>query len=422
MGVKCVSDAQFVDFGTFKSEGELGYGQRVALNNAFLKISDKVTLSDTVSLHVALSYAKGSPSKDEKLDVGLETSIPVRKFGYEATDLVTEINYAPSPQHIITVGFDATNDNEDLFEAFFENKNTGESVQTTKAQGNQTFRDRGYYFQYNGKVTDNMGINFNTRLDSHNIYGDESTYRLGATYDVNENINTKLIYGTSYKAPGAIQLYGQSIFSGDVVGNPNLEPETANTLEAQVNWMFNDTLSLSLSVYQSKVSDKVELTPDFDFLEQRNAGEERARGLEGELRYHYRQHQFSAGGAYQKTDVESPELLGRLVEAPSEMYPVLSTNIKWSYLFENNSMVGLNWRYASERRGTVSNFSLNSLRAYELDSYHLLDLVASIPFEDLTIKLKIENLLNEEYEEPGFSGIDIPGQPVTVIVGAQLAF
>lgn len=416
------SDAQFVDFGTFKSVGELGYNQRIALNNAFIKIADDITFTDTFSLHVALAYAEGSPSQDEKLDVGLETSIPVRKFGFKATDLVTEINYTPTPQHFITLGFDLANDNEELFEAFFENRETGESILTTKAQGNRTFRERGYYVQYNGNLTDNMAVLLNARLDDHNIYGNESTYRVGVTHDITDRMNTKLIYGTSFKAPGAIQLYGQSIFSGDVVGNQHLKPETAKTLEAQLNWLLDSNLSLSISAYKSQVSDKVELTPDFDFLEQSNSGEENAWGLEGEFRFSYAQHQFAASGAFQQTDVESPELLGRLIEAPSEMYPVLSWNLNWHFTFDNKSMVGLSWRYASERRGTISNFALNSLKAYELDAYHLLDLVASMPFDNLTVKLKVKNLLNEDYEEPGFSGIDIPGQPITLILGAQWAF
>ncbi|RMG60321.1 MAG: TonB-dependent receptor, partial [Deltaproteobacteria bacterium] len=77
------------------------------------------------------------------------------------------------------------------------------------------------------------------RVDSHDRFGDELTYRLHASVNLGETgILLRASYGTGFKAPTLFQLYSKKY------GDPNLKPEKTKGFDAGVEGDFLDgTLS-----------------------------------------------------------------------------------------------------------------------------------------------------------------------------------
>jgi vitamin B12 transporter len=71
---------------------------------------------------------------------------------------------------------------------------------------------------------------FALRRDFHSQFGAKTTYKVSASYDVKTTETTlKVQYGTGFRAPSVYQLYARGAFFGiyEVIGNPNLKPETS---------------------------------------------------------------------------------------------------------------------------------------------------------------------------------------------------
>lgn len=409
--------AEFLDFGRFSETGMPGVNQRISLDNYFVRVNDKYTFHKNFSLKAALAKSWGEPTSNENLDVGLVSSIPVRDFGFNASDYTIELNYLGENNHNLTFGLDYTRDKEDLFEGYMKNRDTGQLVLTTTKQDEKVFRDEGYYIQYTGQTTEKLNLTLNTRLDQHNIYGDNTTYRLGTVYQIRPNLTGKLLFGTSFKAPAAMQLYGQAIFSGDVTGNSDLKSEKAKTVEAQLNWVIRSALSFSINSFITEVKNKVEITSDFESFVSRNQAKQDSWGIESEVRYLNNAHELKGNGSYQETEVESPPFFGSQGDAPSEMYPKLMANLYWQYRMSYKARMGMHWRYVSQRRSTTSNIFLNGSKAYEFSDYNLFNVTYRQSFSSISLNAKINNLFDKDYAEPGFVGVDMPGKPRTFLIG-----
>src|SRR6202008_4063988 len=71
-------------------------------------------------------------------------------------------------------------------------------------------------------------------------------------------LHAKLLFGSAFKAPSPVLLYAIPAASGDVVGNPGLEPQFVRTGELEVGWEPREFLSLSSDVAYSVLTDKTE--------------------------------------------------------------------------------------------------------------------------------------------------------------------
>jgi iron complex outermembrane receptor protein len=402
--------ANFVDFGRFSEIGELGTDVRYALESWYLKFTDNWRLRENLSLQLSAAHSEGQPAGTEKLDIGLVNSYPEREVGYQANDLIAEAQWALNQKHSLTLGIDYSQDKEKLFEAFEVDRKTGLRIQRAAPQGDKTFYNTGLYAQYTGNLNEQLGVTFNTRHDDQNIYGANTSYRAGAVYSINNSLSAKLLYGTSFKAPAAVQLYAQPLFDGEVAGNPALGQESAKTIESEINWLIKPNINWSLNAYHMTVDDQVELVLRGSNQIGVNQAAQDSVGLESELRWFGINNNLIANMAWQESKSRSLDMLGRTITSASELYPELFANVFWKHTISYSTYFGLHWRYASPRRASKSNIQLNSGTPYQVSEYQLLNLALQHSHDRLNFIVNIKNLLDKQYVEPGFSGVDIPGQ------------
>ena len=128
-----------------------------------------------------------------------------------------------------------------------------------------------------GFVDDRVQLVYGLRADSYSDLDTHFSPRLGAVYQVNERYTTKLLYGHAYRAPTAIERIGSV---QGIVANPEIEPETMDTLE-WVNVLYGKGYSLEATLFANRWKDGIVLVPAAPPLNQYvNTGRNESYGLE----------------------------------------------------------------------------------------------------------------------------------------------
>lgn len=416
---KLESNAQWQDFGYFSQSGSLGYGQLLSIENSFVKIAGNYQYSDEFSITASLALSEGNPTDAESLDVGVSSTLFRRKFGFQALDVKVEANWQLSANRSLVVGIDNAANDEDLLEVYRIDKTSGDVSLATGSQGNKNFDDNGLYLQYTDYLSTDFGLTLNVRRDDNNIYGEETNYRGGLVYSFDDRLSAKLLYGTSYKAPAAMQLFTQPLFSGEVNGNPDLRPESAETIEFAVDWQLYEDANLSLTLFQTEVTDKVEVVG----TQAINIGLQSSTGFEADFKWLKDNMSLTANLSWQETDTETQNFIGQIIKSPSAAYPQLMANIFAGYRLTDQLSAYVSYHYVSQRRASLTNILLNASQPYQLEAYQLLDFSLSYQLNNAAkLFFKTSNLLNVDYEYVGFNGIDIAGVPRQVTLGFSYSY
>ncbi|MDP2228849.1 MAG: TonB-dependent receptor, partial [Moraxellaceae bacterium] len=251
-------------------------------------------------------------------------------------------------------------------------------------------------------------LSLNWRHDRHNRYENHDSWRAGLTGKLRPGLTGKLLYGTSFKAPNAFQLYGQPLYTGDVLGNPGLMPETARTLEAQLSWQLDSDWLLNLTAYRIEVEQLIELQPFGINQRWSNRGGQQGHGLASELRWIGGAHELALSTTWQDTQVRLEQPLSTTVEVPTASAPRLLAMLEWRYRLEQAEL-GVAGRHVSERRASDSNIDLNLAQVYTLPSYQVVRVHALRELGAHRLGLVLDNALDTRFEEPGYGGGDLPG-------------
>ncbi|WP_438481831.1 TonB-dependent receptor plug domain-containing protein [Oleiharenicola lentus] len=85
------------------------------------------------------------------------------------------------------------------------------------------------------------------RSDDHDTFGRATTGRVTAAWlSKDSRFKLRSSYGTAFRAPGFLDLYGQSAF---YVGNPNLKPEKARGFDAGVDYFLPENKGVLSATY-----------------------------------------------------------------------------------------------------------------------------------------------------------------------------
>lgn len=413
------SSAQWHDYGAFsQTPAALGVNQTLGLSTQYWRMVSEYQYSDSLSFKFSYASSQGSPTSDENLDVGATSFIPRREFGFNAHDVSFESKWKIQQGHQLVLGVDHTNNTETLYEIYRVDRTSGEETLATNSAGEARFQDSAFYFQYSGLLRSNLELTLNSRIDEHNVYGGNLSHRAGLIYEFNQQMSAKVLYGTSFKAPAATQLYAQPLFSGEVNGNDQLDTESAETTEVQLNWQPSKTLKYAFTLFNTKVKDKIEVVG----TQAENIGAQTSKGAEAEIQFAYRKMTLAGNLSYQETTATTQDPTGGSKTSSGALYPKLISNLMVNYKVSEQVFLNAQYQIVSERRASDSNIALNSTEPYQLDSYQIFDTSVDFNLPKGSVFLKIRNAFDETYEYTGFDGIDIPGQPRTIFIGGRYEF
>lgn len=246
-----------------------------------------------------------------------------------------------------------------------------------------------YPFRFHGGV----------RYDKNSIYGDSINPRVSGIYKFMKKNAVKLVYGEAFQEPAPIQLYGG--WDGRA-SNPNLRPEKVRNIESILLLGFGNLLT-ETSVFYARFTDVIK-------EESENAGNRTSYGTELKLLYKLpvmipdsKQATLYSNATY--TQTESSRNYNHTTSSWEDQKAFLGDiapykfNLGINIPFYQHVNINIRTNYVSKREL----YSRNPLSAQgvTLDEYWYFSGNIAITYEHLTLRIKGNNLTNEQFLHPG---------------------
>ena len=235
-----------------------------------------------------------------------------------------------------------------------------------------------------------LNLNAGVRLNTHSNYNNAVVYHINPSYNTTiAGLDTKFLasYSTAYITPSLFQLFDPSF------GNTDLEPENNRTIEAGIAVTKDNTFSLSV-VYFNRLEedfvDFVTVDPNLFIFQYQNIDEDfEASGVEVTAQVNINKVSFNAN--YTFTEPDSRFAL----RIPKHKLNA-GVNFAWTESFNT----GLQYQYNAEREDAFFNSVSFENEAVTLDSFGVLDWFGQYRLNEvISFTARVNNLLNEEYEE-----------------------
>ncbi len=420
--------------GEFQSWGVLTGRNRINLTNFYVRSKYSRPIGDHLTGNASVAVSQGKPGDKEHLAINLEGFADwlTRSVKCSGLDMTADATYSFRGQNRIIFGFDYTRDRQ-APQTFYRHTG-GQPTEPTDllAFSDTTFSQTGLYAQtilypfqlVEAQFLSELGLTLGLRYDAHNIYNDVWTSRIAGVFPITRRLNAKILYGTSFKAPSAVELYTNFMIPGGLVGNPELAPEKARTFEAALSFKVTPDVFFSWNGYINRIKNKVELVRSTATQNDipANISEIESAGFETELLVLKNNWSSYLNASYQDSRLKKADLWDPRQQwvVRTRLYPSVMTKFGLTcqipaYLLYAN----VEGRYIGPRRASEQNISiydtLNNLDAYALDAYFVADVTLGtmahwwLSIGEAQLRLKINNILNQEYAYPGFKDFDIPG-------------
>lgn len=278
---------------------------------------------------------------------------------------------------------------EQVFTALLEDEREAVLAQSAFSDVDRKIESRAVAGQYQLALFDRVFLTAGARSDDNEQFEDSTSWRTTAAY-LHEETATKLkaSYGTGVKNPTVFELFG---FTANFRGNPDLQPEEARGWDAGIEQaLFGDRLNLEAVYFDQRIDELIvgagQTAVNLD-------GESRSRGLELAATAKLLPG-LDLRAAFTIMRTSDPDG-GELVRRPGETG---SLNISYRFL-EDRALVDLGVIHNGSQRDFAFDAMFNRF-AVTLDSYTLVNLAGSYRLtEKLELFGRVENLLDEEYEE-----------------------
>ncbi len=247
----------------------------------------------------------------------------------------------------------------------------------------------GIYLQDQLRIAEQFFLTAGIRYDSHSQTESSTTYRIAPVYII-EHTGTKIkaTLGTGFKAPSLYQLYAPPTYFGPI-GNENLKPEKSTAWDAGIEQYFlNNTLLLGFTYFANYFEDLI----DYDFT-QGYINIRKAITKGAEITLIARPIPIlSFLVTYTRTEAKNTETDESLLRRPKDKF---TARLDWEFLERAN--IHISMIYVGEREDLF--WQDWTPTPVTLESYMLLNAAGVYDlFESLQLFLRLDNILNADYE------------------------
>ena len=254
------------------------------------------------------------------------------------------------------------------------------------------------------------------RNDYHSMFGNHATPRVSANYKMDATANAYISWGEVFKAPDASRLFWRRGLMGSyyIQGNPNLRPETGDTLTIGVNKDFGKAGVVKVSAFSSHLKDAIVTawdTTQVNTMSFFNVQTQDKKGIELEYtRPLSDKFKVTTGYAFVKVDNNGFVTDAMRTQEPNTYRLGLSYDCNpWTVELSGRGASGRNTKYFTE------------------SDYWIWDLAVNYKFaKDKKIFVAVNNLTDEAYEIYGASSsaylgtMPMPSRNITV--GMEYSF
>jgi vitamin B12 transporter len=226
------------------------------------------------------------------------------------------------------------------------------------------------------------------RYNHHDVYGDNFTYSITPSVDLNKAIKLFGTVSTNFKAPTLDMLFG--LYGA----NLNLKPEHSQSYEAGINLKSDDNkLSLRISAFHRDLTDAI-VYGNQGYVNQIS---QTAKGVEVEPRFRYKS--FIATGFYAYVEGSEFNFVNNQVENSLFRRPKHSVGFNLGLQATDRLFVSTNYKYLGKR--TDGDFDFNNPHVVIMPAFNLIDLYAEykVPKAQVKLFVDLKNLVDEKYTE-----------------------
>lgn len=228
------------------------------------------------------------------------------------------------------------------------------------------------------------------RYDNYSDFGGTTNPRIALVWATNENLTTKLLYGSAFRAPS----FSEQRFKNNPVslGNQDLDPEHIDTLELSFNYRLNANFQTTLTLFTYQAKDMIEFIPDMGATTStaQNARDQDGDGFEWEASWQPIP-SLRLNGNYSWQDAKDAQSGLAVADAPGQQFKV-GANWEFRPEWSLNSQiywVGDRQRAAGDERPAIDDYALLNLTLRRKNI---------LPNLDLSIAMR--NLTDEDAREP----------------------
>ncbi|MBI3345249.1 MAG: TonB-dependent receptor [Gammaproteobacteria bacterium] len=237
------------------------------------------------------------------------------------------------------------------------------------------------------------------RWDHYSDFGDTVNPRLALIWLTRHDLTTKFLYGRAFRAPSFAELY--NINNPVVLGNPDLKPETINTLELLFDYRPTNELRTNLSFFRYKTADNIRFVPDpapATTSTAQNTGSQTGYGFEWEWNWRLnRELKLRGNYAFQRSTDDATNH-----DAGNAPHHHIYARAEWKFTPEWNLMPQINWVAGRERVAGDAR--------PQIDNYTTLDLTLrrKQKGEPWGVAGSVRNLFDADVREPSLAPGGIP--------------
>ena len=150
----------------------------------------------------------------------------------------------------------------------------GESTAAQQFATDGDYSVQSVYGEVSVPVTDELTVEAATRYDEYSTFGGEITWKLGATYRVNDSFMIRSVAATGFRAPSVSELYGGDSGSFDYLSDPwgneldeqievnyisdeDLQPEESESFTFGVVWEVAENLSTTVDYWAFDITNAI---------------------------------------------------------------------------------------------------------------------------------------------------------------------
>jgi len=267
--------------------------------------------------------------------------------------------------------------------------------------------------EWRGEPLSGLFLSAGVRKDFNDIFADETTWRVTSAYEATPTTRLHTSYGTGVADPTFFDRFG--FFPDQFIGNPDLQPESAEGWDIGVTQQFFDRrVELDATFFYSDLEDEIVSSFDPDtFLStvENQAGESDRKGVELTLSATPFDG-LTLDGAYTYLDAEEPDG-SREVRRAEHIASITATYRSP----DDRAEVSLDFDYNGEQDDL--DFSAFPAQRVTLDSFLLVTLAGRYRVtEALEAFARVENLFDEDYQN--VLGFNTPG--IGAFAGLRVRF
>ena len=249
--------------------------------------------------------------------------------------------------------------------------------------------------EYRTDINDHLTLAASARHDDNSEFDSANTYRAEAIYQLTEAIRLRGAVGTAVKNPTFTERFG---FYTNFIGNPNLIPEESTSWELGADQLImGGALTLSLTIFEAELENEIDgfvYDPaTFAYTSNNINGTSERKGAElsavGNI-----SESMSLSVAYTYTDSTGDDAV-REVRRPRH---IASLNLGWQAA--HNLRLNTNIQFTGEQTDVYFPPFPEPSQVVALSNHTLVNINLNYSAtEKFEMYLKLENALNENYEE-----------------------